>query len=142
MNPLIPALSRVKDPEKMSATAAESSKIDLFDSPKQIRRKISRAYCVEQEMEGNSVLVWAKHLIFPILDLKKQVFPISRSEEYGGDLFFSTYQDLEASFLAGTLHPGDLKTGISDFLVSFLEPFRVYLKEHPEFEKLEKKAYA
>ena len=109
--PLLPGLTG----DKMSASDA-ASKVDLLDSPKQVRAKLKRAYCPAGEKEGNGILAFLEHVVFAVRD----ELVISRPEKFGGSLVFSSYAELEESFLAGDLHPLDLKNALADVLVEFL----------------------
>ena len=48
--------------------------------------------------------------------LKLIAFVISRPEKYGGDVSFSTYEDLEAAYARGDVYPLDLKNGVAEAL--------------------------
>lgn len=108
---------------KMSASN-EKTKIDLLDTPKNIKKKINGAYCLEGDIEDNSLLVILEKVIFRILNNLQQPFIIERKEEFGGNIIFDNIEQVKESFNNKTLHPGDFKNGISSFLISFLEPIR------------------
>ncbi|HIH29060.1 MAG TPA: tyrosine--tRNA ligase, partial [Thermoplasmata archaeon] len=80
-------------------------------------------------IEGNPVLEVCKFVIFP--DLEGKQFLIERPEKFGGNLSFSTYQELENAFAAG-LHPLDLKNATAQHINSILEPVHRYFEMHPE----------
>lgn len=65
---------------------------------------------------------------------------IERKEEWGGNLVFKNYQDLEESFKTEQLHPGDLKSGVEKQLNRLLEPMRRDFQT-PENLKLIAEAY-
>ena len=50
---------------KMSASD-EESKIDLLDSRGQVKKKLSKAFCEEGNVDDNGVLAFAKHVLFPL----------------------------------------------------------------------------
>lgn len=60
---------------------------------------------------------------------------ISRSEENGGDVSFSSEAELRKSFGDGSLHPGDLKAASSKIMVGVLEKLSKALKEHAKSVK-------
>lgn len=54
---------------KMSSSE-EDSKIDLLDSPTQVKNKLKQAFCEEGNIENNGVLSFAKHVLFPLQEGK------------------------------------------------------------------------
>ena len=116
---------------KMSASD-ESSKVNLNDSPEAVAEKIQQAYCPQGEVEDNGVLEYLEYLVFPVLDERGEEFHIERPEEYGGDLTYETYADLEADFLGGELHPADLKPAAGAYISEVIAPVREHLQERPE----------
>jgi len=132
MNPMVPGLTG----SKMSSSD-EDSKIDLLDSPADLKRKLKKAFCEPGNIADNGILAFTKHVLFPALKL--QEFRVSRSAANGGDLSFSTYEDLEKAFSEG-LHPGDLKTAVEGYLNQLLDPVRKAFAT-PEMKALAAKAY-
>lgn len=108
---------------KMSASN-ENTKIDLLDTPKNIKKKIFSAYCLEGDIEDNSILIILEKVIFRILENINEQFIIERNEEFGGNISFENIDQVKNVFTTQELHPGDLKNGISSFLTKFLEPIR------------------
>ncbi len=109
----------------------------VYDQPEDIKKKINKAYCPAPGMEGvseemirelNPMLDWARKMIFPA----GRVIKIERKEEWGGNISYASYDDLERSYLAGDLHPGDLKNGLSSNLIEWFEPLREYVSQNPE----------
>jgi tyrosyl-tRNA synthetase len=143
MNPMIPSFNRgdeVKDTKKMSCSDP-ASKIDLLDDPKDIQKKINKAYCEVGNIIDNPLLTFCKYVIFPILELQgEKVFNIDRPENYGGVMSFSRYEDFEEHYANRLVHPVDLKQGVRDFIIKFLEPLRDYFSTEEKVELI-KKAY-
>lgn len=127
MNPIIRGLVG----EKMSSSI-EGTKIDLMDDEKTVKKRINKADCVAGDV-NNGLMELAKYLIFGI----KKKFVISRPEKFGGDLEFNSYEELEKAFRDKSLHPLDLKNGVSDELNSLLKRFR----ESKKLKMLHEKAY-
>jgi len=50
------------------SSSEENSKIDLLDSAQVLDRKLSLALCQPGEVEGNGLLAFIKHVVFPIAD--------------------------------------------------------------------------
>jgi tyrosyl-tRNA synthetase len=116
MNPMVPGLAG----GKMSSSGEAKSKIDLLDSAKTVSKKIRRAFCEEGVVEGNGVLAFLKMVLFPIT----AALTVDRSDENGGTVTFRAYADVEAAFVAKTLHPLDLKTAVAAALNSVMDPVR------------------
>ncbi|WP_324758362.1 tyrosine--tRNA ligase [Haloarcula montana] len=116
---------------KMSASDA-SSKVNLNDAPDVVEEKIGQAYCPQGEREDNGVLEYLEYLVFPVLAERGEDLVIERPEEYGGDLVYGSYDDLEADFLSGDLHPADLKPAAAAAISAVIDPIRERLDANPE----------
>ena len=123
--------SGLQEGRKMSASLPDTT-IFLDDSPEEIKRKISNAFCPEGEANFNPVLDWVKHIIFRN---EKSVLYIEREKKFGGDIDYASYQDAEMDFLTKKLHPMDLKNAVAENLIRFLEPARKYF-ELPKIKKM------
>lgn len=113
---------------KMSKSKPDSM-ISIHDDPASVKKKISKAFCPEKQIEGNPVLEMCKYVVFP--ELKDKSFLIERPEKFGGNLEFTTYEELEKAFVAG-LHPLDLKNGTASYINKILAPIHEYFEKHPE----------
>lgn len=131
MTPIVTGI-RIKEnvgEEKMSASI-DSSKIDILDTAKNIRKKINKAYCLEGNIIDNSLLEITEKLIFPLIT--HLGIPFST---------FSSYSDVVTAFETKQLHPGDFKRTIADILVSIIVPIQDKLNGE-DFKNLVKNAYA
>ena len=108
---------------KMSASDA-TSKVNLTDDSNTVAEKLQGAYCPQGEVEDNGVLEYLEYLVFPILDERGEPFEIERPDEYGGDLVYENYDDLEDDFVSGELHPQDLKNAAAGYVSSVIDPVR------------------
>ena len=81
------------------SSSEESSKIDILDTPAQLKKKIKKAFCEPGNIQNNGLLSFVKHVLFPLS--KNNEFIIDRKEEYGGKLVFKSYQELEDTFAKG-----------------------------------------
>ncbi|KAJ2637172.1 Tyrosine--tRNA ligase cytoplasmic, partial [Coemansia sp. RSA 1694] len=137
MTPMLPGLQG----SKMSASDP-NSKIDLLDTSKAVKNKISKAFCPEKVVEDNGVLTFVKYVLFPASSLRlgRPEFVIQRPEQYGGNTVYSDYETLEHDFVEGTVHPGDLKNGVTAALNQLLEPIRQSF-DTPEMQQLILDAY-
>lgn len=116
---------------KMSSSDA-SSKVNLTDDPETVAEKLRGAYCPQGEIEDNGVLEYLDYLVFPILDERGEAFEIERPEEYGGDLTYESYEELETDFVSEDLHPQDLKNAAAGYIAEILDPIRERFENQPD----------
>lgn len=116
---------------KMSKSIPKSA-VFIHDSPQEIREKINSAFCPEGNITFNPILDWAKSIIFREKDSH---FLIERSAQYGGDIEFFSYQELENAYLDKKIHPLDLKNGIANKIIDILSPAREHF-EKPKIKKM------
>ena len=122
--------------QKMSSSET-NSKIDLIEEPKSIKKKILSSFA-EPKNISNTLFIFLKYVIFPINKLKNiEKFIIVRD---GGSIEFVTLMEMEDKYKEDILTPQDLKKGISDWLINFLEPVRNYF-ESDIMKELIKNAY-
>lgn len=133
MTPMIPGLQGGK-----MSSSEKGSKIDLLDDEATIKKKLNKAFCPEGVVEDNGLLAFMKHVIFILKGDKKDKFVIERPEKWGGNLEYSTYEDLEKDFAEKKLHPADLKNGMAKEISLLTDPIRKAMKGK---EKLLKEAY-
>lgn len=134
MNPMVPGLTGAK-----MSSSEEESKIDLIDSPSNLKKKLKRAFCEPGNIADNGILAFVKHVLFSLFK-EGEGFSVFRKEEFGGDVTFLKYEDLEKSFAAEELHPGDLKAATEVYINKLLDPIRSVF-EMPEFKELSTRAY-
>jgi tyrosyl-tRNA synthetase len=108
---------------KMSKSKPDSA-IFIHDSQEEIARKMGKAWCPERQAEGNPVLDFAKQIVFHEMDSMEVVRP----EKYGGTVSYGSYEDLEGAYLAGKLHPTDLKKAVAAKLDEVVAPVREHFK--------------
>jgi tyrosyl-tRNA synthetase len=121
--------------EKMSKSKPETC-VFIHDLPEDIERKIKKAFCPPKETEFNPILDWVKHLIFPI----RKKLTVLRKKEYGGNIVYQNFEQLERDYKEDKLHPEDLKNSVAKTLIEILEPARKHFqKEKPKkmLEELE-----
>jgi tyrosyl-tRNA synthetase len=111
---------------KMSKSKPDSM-ISIHDSPEDVKNKIKKAFCPEKQNIGNPILEICRYIIFP--ELKGNVFIIERPEKYGGNLEFSTFEELESKYIQG-LHPLDLKNSTIHYINNIIEPIRSYFDKN------------
>ncbi len=131
--PLVPNLKGGQgrmDPLEMKMSKSDpTSGIFLHDSSKDVQNKVRKAHCPAGEKQNNPVLDLLRLVVWPGLE---DGLHIDRPEKFGGPLHYATYDDAEAAFVAGDLHPMDLKNGVAVALDGQLESVRAYFEAHPE----------
>jgi tyrosyl-tRNA synthetase len=113
---------------KMGKSKPDSC-VFIHDSEQEIARKLKGAYCPEKVAESNPVLEMCEHFIFRD---EKSVLKVERPAKFGGDVEFAGYEELQTAYVAGKLHPMDLKAAVASSLAKMLEPSRKYFEKHPE----------
>lgn len=134
MNPMVPGLAGGK-----MSSSEEDSKIDLLDSPAIVKKKLKKAFCEPGNVAENGLLAFAKHVVFGLFHPDEK-FKVFRNEANGGDLNFSTYDELEKCFAEQKLHPADLKSAIEFYINRLLDPIRKIF-DTAELKQLAAKAY-
>lgn len=134
MNTLIPGLG---ESGKMSSSEP-NSKIDFTDTDKEIRKKINKAYSEDGKTEGNGLLALTKYIIFKFLEQEQRTFKIERPEQYGGNIEYKTYEEMETAFEKKELSSIDLKQGVSEEIIKLITPIREELEKN---QTLIKEAY-
>ena len=118
---------------KMSKSDPDNA-IFMTDNEGEIKRKIKKAYCPEGVVEENPILEYNKHIIFE----KFKTIKIERPEKFGGNSEFSSYEELEKTFLQKKLHPMDLKQSTAEYLNKLIDPVRKKLEKDKTAQKLAK----
>lgn len=104
---------------KMSKSDKNSA-LFIHDSEDDVRNKVRRAFCPPDSVEFNPMLDWARKLIFA----RDGEFRVARTPDHGGDLRFTSPEEVAEAYTSGGLHPADLKNGVADWLVETLAPAR------------------
>lgn len=133
MNPMVPGLTGGK-----MSSSEEDSKIDLLDEPAAVKKKLKKAFCEPGNITDNGVLSFVKHVIFPLSG--QEGFLVPRSADHGGDLIFTTFDDLEQAFAKQEIHPGDLKAAVEPQINKLLAPI-IKTFQDPKLKELTAKAY-
>ena len=111
---------------KMSKSNPDTA-IFMLDSLADIKRKINKAYCPPKIIEENPVLEYCKYIIFE----KIENFSIKRPEKYGGNVEYSSYEELMKDYREGKLNPPDLKPAVIKYLDQLIKPVRDRFEKDP-----------
>lgn len=130
--PLLPGLKggNRMDPISMKMSKSDpESNINIHDDFESISIKMKKAFCPpeKEKEEDNPVLMLCKYIIFPRIGK----MDIERPEKYGGNVSYSTYEELTDAYFSEKLGPVDLKSGTIDGIVKILEPVREYFETNP-----------
>ena len=117
---------------KMSKSKPDTC-IFIHDSIEEIKRKISKAFCPEKEIDFNPILDWVEKIIFSI----KGKLEVKRSDKFGGNVKYNSLEDLKEDFAKGNLHPVDLKNAVADSLIDILKPAREHFSKGAPKKMLE-----
>lgn len=113
--PLIPGLNG----EKMSSSKGNNIAVD--EPAADIEKKIMSAFCPAKVVENNPIMAIFKYHVFPRIE---GGVTIKRPAKFGGDVSYQNYEELEAAFVSGALHPQDAKKACAAYMVEILRPVR------------------
>ena len=104
---------------KMSKSKS-SSGIFVHDTDEEINSKFKKAWCPEGIIDKNPVLEISKYIVFH----KFNEVVVERPDKFGGNVTYTSYQDLEKDFAQKKLHPSDLKATVSKYITEIIRPIR------------------
>lgn len=112
---------------KMSKSKPDTA-IFVHDTADEIKRKMAKAFCPVGVAENNPILEYNRYIVFKSAKSVK----VERDKRFGGDVVYKTYGEMERDFVAGKLHPMDLKASTAASIDKIIAPVRRH------FEKSEK----
>jgi len=119
---------------KMSKSDPNSG-VFIHNTDDEIKKKISKAWCEEANIQKNPLLEIARTIIFHEFNEMN----IERPEKFGGNISYTNYNQLETDFAEKKLHPGDLKQTVGNYLVKIISPIREKLNLSEELYETIKK---
>lgn len=119
---------------KMSKSDPNSG-IFIHNTDDEIKKKISKAWCEEANIQNNPLLEIVRTIIFHEFNEMN----IERPEKFGGNVSYTDYNQLETDFAEKKLHPGDLKQTVGNYLVKIVSPIREKLNLSEELYEIIKK---
>lgn len=137
---LLPGLSK---PVESNGEVTKMSKSDpnsgifIHNTDAEIKKKISKAWCEEANIQNNPLLEISKHVIFHEFKEMK----VERPEKFGGNVSYYDYLQLQKDFEDKKLHPGDLKQTVSNYLIKIVSPIRKKLSLNDELFEAIKNSY-
>ncbi|MFX1519206.1 MAG: tyrosine--tRNA ligase [Promethearchaeota archaeon] len=131
-------LSSIKGPgEKMSSSKPETV-ILVHEKPESIREKVQGSYCVKGQEEDNFPLDVAKMIVFPVLG----ELTVIRPEKFGGDVHYTSIEDLVADFTQEQLHPLDLKDAVAEATIKVFTEVREMIDSNRDLLEPLKEKYS
>jgi tyrosyl-tRNA synthetase len=112
---------------KMSKSKSTSG-IFIHDSEEEIRSKFKKAWCPEGVVEKNPILEIFRYVVFHQFN----EITIERPEKFGGNVSYTSYQQLEKDFSEKKIHPSDLKTGAGKYVSDLVRPIGEKLVLSPD----------
>ncbi len=109
-----------------------SSAIFMTDASELVTEKIKKAYCPAKIVDNNPLAEYLKYIIFERMDS----LIIKRPEKYGGDMVLTSYDDFATRYVAGEIHPADLKAAVAIAINELLEPVREHFKKSERAKEL------
>jgi tyrosyl-tRNA synthetase len=116
---------------KMSKSKPESA-IFMTDSEEEIKKKLSKAFCPEKQITENPVIEYYRHIVFQKFDKIK----IERPEKFGGDVEFSSFDELANDYASGKMHPMDLKNAAAIYVDKLVKPVRDHFEKNSKAKEL------
>lgn len=104
----------------------------MTDTAEDVERKIKQAWAPEKVITENPVLEYCKYVVFA----KEDKMLIERPEKFGGNVEYSSYDQLEKAYESGELFPLDLKLALIKYLNTYLEPVRKHFENNAEAKAL------
>jgi len=110
---------------KMSKSNPLSS-ILIHDSEKEISYKINKAYCPLGVSKDNPILEIMEYIIFH----QYNEIIVERPSKYGGNISYSSIEQIKLDYEQKKIHPKDLKLTTSRYLDKILSPVRKHLQDN------------
>jgi len=104
---------------KMSKSKA-SSGIFIHDSDDDIISKFKKAWCPEGIVDKNPILEIFRYVVFHEFN----EVAIERPAKFGGNVNYTSYQELQRDFAEKKLHPSDLKSAAAKYVINIIKPIR------------------
>jgi tyrosyl-tRNA synthetase len=139
---LLPGLSKPAETNdsqilgKMSKSDPNSG-VFIHNTDDEIKKKISKSWCEEANIQNNPLLEIARTVILHEFNEMN----VERPEKFGGNVLYLDYNQLETDFAEKKLHPSDLKQTVGNYLVKIVSPIRDNLNLSEEIFEAIKKSY-
>lgn len=118
-----PEVSSDSDSEFISSKMSKSkaaSGIFIHDSDDEIASKFKKAWCPEGVVDKNPILEIFRYVVFHEFN---EVI-VERTTKFGGNVSYTSYQEIQKDFVEKKLHPSDLKSAASKYVINIIKPIR------------------
>ena len=96
--------------------------------------------CVPKEVEGNGVIAFVEHVIFPVLSLKGQVrFTVDQRD--GEPLVYKDITRLKNDYKQDILTPQMIKPALAKALNELLKPIREHFEQSEDWQQADRLGY-
>ena len=137
---MVPGISGAK-----MSSSEEDSKIDLLDDESVLKLKLDKSVCIDGVVQDNGLLAFAKFVIFPIFDHRKDFEHsgqfVIKINGTGDVLLFDTYDQLESAFVAKRFTSINFKDALFYYINSILKSIRAKFQEDANLLKIKNLAY-
>jgi tyrosyl-tRNA synthetase len=114
--------------EKKMSKSDPTSAITIPSTPEEIRTRIAGAFCPAKVLEANPIAELAQFVVFPW----EGALEIPRAEKHGGPVRFETATAFTEAYVAGSVHPMDLKAAVAASLERILAGPSEHFRQHAE----------
>ena len=140
MNPIVGSLAGAGS--KMSSSDPDS-KIDLLETPDDLKKKIKKAFAQPKIVEGNGLIPFVKFVLLPVSSLLKDLgqgeFVVTPRE--GEPLVYRDVETLARDYEADIVTPQLLKAAVADALNAILAPIQAEFQGNKAWQEITLKAY-
>jgi tyrosyl-tRNA synthetase len=102
------------------------SSILIHDSEQEISYKINKAYCPLGVSKDNPILEIMEYIIFH----QYNEIIVERPSKYGGNISYSSIEQIKLDYEQKKIHPKDLKLTTSRYLDKIISPVRKHLQNN------------
>ena len=121
-------LGMIKGQAKMSKSDPNSA-IFMEDNEKDVIKKINKAFCPEQIVLENPIIDYTKFIV--ILAFNNEFTIDIRKEDTKITKVYKVYEEFEADYINGEIHPSDLKPAVALAINKLLAPVREHFTNDP-----------
>jgi tyrosyl-tRNA synthetase len=118
-------LSGLKEGQEKMSKSEPDSAIFMEDTEADVKRKIKKAFCPPEVVEGNPILDYANNIILGYYG----TISVNLMEQGAGAKTYTDFAELCADYSSGKIHPGDLKAAVTEALNRILEPVRAHFAQ-------------
>ena len=113
--------------ERKMSKSDPTGAIPVPAEPAVIAERLAGAFCPPKVVEGNPVVELVRHVLFPW----RGSLAIDRAAEHGGPLAYATEPEFRAAWIAGAIHPADLKRAVAAALPPLVAPVAEHFARAP-----------